>query len=154
MGIDGNMMTVTLVFSPDKEFVLMCLHEKQQMMNFIGGHVKELENNRVASYRELQEETGIKPEDINLKFVREEHTTSMAFGDGSSSSVFGLYVMAGVLDRDIELIEEKNYLTWISIYDIDTFIMRSMGFGNCYTYLMEAIQVLGIEYDKNKIVRS
>lgn len=136
------MMTLTLVFSEDKKFVLMCLHRKQNRMNYIGGKVEECEDNMTASYRELGEETGITKDDVDLRFVREEHATIAA--NNGFSNVFGLYVTAGILKRDVEIKDEKNPTTWISIDDLDTIAFKTMGFGNCYTYLCEAMDVLGI----------
>lgn len=45
--------TLTIVFNKDKTNVLMCMHNKQQMLNFIGGKVELNESQTEASYREL-----------------------------------------------------------------------------------------------------
>lgn len=146
------MMTVTLVFDQKCERVLMCYHQKQGLWNFIGGHVEEMEQPKCASYRELEEETGISRENIDLKFVREEHVTANNVNNGGSS-VWSLHVTAGILKNDVEFKEEKNPLMWISIYDLTTILLESTGNGNCWVFLRDACDVLGIQYDERKIVR-
>lgn len=146
------MMTVTLVFDDTKQFVLMCYHTKQGKWNFVGGHTEDMEQPMDASYRELDEETGITRNDIDLRFVREEHVSANGVNNGGSS-VWSLYVTAGILDKDVELCEEKNPLTWMSIYDLNTILLGTTGYGNCWVFLREACDILGIEYDESKIIR-
>lgn len=140
------MLTLTIILDKQHEYVLMCYHEKQKMMNFIGGKSKELETPMAASYRELEEETGITKDDVELKFVRCEQVTTNA-NVMVLSNCWHMYVTVGIIDdTQVELKEEKNPLTWISIADLDTLIGRTTGYGNCYTYLREAFDTLGLEY--------
>lgn len=135
------MMTLTLVFNQDATQVLMCRHRKQNAMNFIGGHVMQNEDPMDASYRELFEETGIGRDVITLKSVRVENVK--CFDPTYSNDQWELYVTAGILSEPVILEEEKNPLEWINIDDIETFIF-GFGYGNCYTYLREAENVLNI----------
>lgn len=133
------MYTLSLVFSHDKNNVLMCKHEKQNALNFIGGHVKEMELPHDASYRELFEETGISRDDINLLFVRHETVTSAASGN-----TWSMYITTGILTGDVDLVAEKNELVWVPIFDTETFI-NAYGFGNCLVFLREAMRIHNIE---------
>lgn len=135
------MMTLTLVFNKDFSKVLMCYHEKQHAYNFIGGYSTQGESEMDASYRELIEETGISKGAIELMFVRYEHVTCKSSYYKSPS--WSMMVTAGILKSDIELKPEVNRLEWVDIWDIDKLIYRSFGHGNCYTYLREALDILG-----------
>lgn len=130
--------TLTLIFNKQRDKVLMCWHKKQNALNFVGGKVKEFEDQREASYRELFEETGIGRNDIILKFIREETVR----GNGVIyTDNWNMYITYGVLEHDIVLKDEKNKLEWISIYDtrIDN---NSMGYGNCRIFLNEALEIM------------
>lgn len=132
-------MTLTIIFDKKQENVLMCFHSNQGMYNYIGGHIKHGENPVDASYREVKEETGIARDDINLHFVRRESVAcSKACYD---SAYWNLYVTAGILNKDVTLQQEKNPLHWVSLDDLDTILFDSFGYGNCYTYLQEALRV-------------
>lgn len=132
------MMTLSIVINPEHDRVLMCYHNKQHMWNFIGGHVEECEDSMDASYRELEEETGITREDIELMFVRHESVSS------SWCSPWMMYVTTGVLKKPVELKEEKNNLKWIELTDFKTIVDESFGFGNCLCFLRESLATLRI----------
>lgn len=127
--------TITLAFNSSMTHVLMCHHKKFGKLNFLGGHINPKESSMDASYRELEEESGITRNDINLKFVREEYVESAASGS------FSLYITAGVINKEIQVISEVNPLEWIDINDTDKFL-NAMGYGNCYNFLMESLEVL------------
>lgn len=130
------MFTLSIVFNKQMSHVLMCVHQKQGALNFIGGKVDASETNMDASYRELEEETGITRDDVSLEFIRQEAVTECT-GD-----VWNMYITAGVLNKDsIELHQEKNPLKWIPITDTFT-ILNSFHQGSCYTYMVLALQVL------------
>ncbi len=138
-----HMYTLTVVFDKDHNKVLMCKHSKQHMMNFIGGKIRDIEDPMHASYRELQEETGITKDDIDLKFVRcEQVTTAIRHG---ASCVWTIYVTTGVLNKDVELIPEKNRLKWISLKDFHNLLPSTFGNGNCLLFLNESADVLGFD---------
>ena len=133
------MMTLTLVFNYDMSKVLMCYHNKQRAYNFIGGHVEEGENPRDASYRELEEETGISKDDIELKFVRNESVTT------GYCQPWTMYVTTGILkNKDFVLVPEKNRLEWIDVNENEAFL-NAFGYGNCYMLMQEAMLVLSKE---------
>lgn len=128
-------MTLTVIFDKDIKHVLMCHHAKQNMLNYIGGKIRDVEQPLDASYREVEEETGITRDDIELFFIREEHVAR-------PNTCWRLHVTTGILNKDVTLIPEKNALQWVAIDDLDTILRKTFGNGNCYTYLVEALDVL------------
>lgn len=141
------MLSLSLIFNPTKDKVLMCFHKKIGQWNYIGGRSQNNETAWNLSYRELQEETGITSDDVTLTFVREEKTIATAdyYPMHHLSKDWDIFVTAGILKYDVELVEEKNHLKWIDIDDVEHFVHASAGLGNCYTYLLEAMDVLGIK---------
>ena len=60
---------VIMVYSPDLLHLLLCKRHQdpyQGLYNLVGGKIEPHETSEQAAYRELFEETGIKPEDIVL----------------------------------------------------------------------------------------
>lgn len=135
------MYTLSILFSHDKKRVLMCWHRKQEAYNFIGGKVRDMEPELDASYREVEEETGITKDDVELYFVRRESVTSMAYNKDYGHT-WSMYVTTGVLNKTVELRDGENQLRWIHIVQFRTIIDNTFGFGNCYNFLLEAIEVL------------
>lgn len=136
--------TLTIVFNKDKTHVLMLMHNKQQMLNYIGGKVEPNESQTEASYRELFEETGISEDDIRLHYVQ---TATEEFADGDSWS---LYVTTGVLEHDVELVPEKNDLVWVSIHNTGKLLSQTFGDGNCYVFMRRAVETLvrnGVDFN-------
>ena len=136
-------MVLTIIFDKTCEHVLMCFHSKQYMYNYVGGHIKPSEDPVEASYRELYEETGITKDDVNLAFVRRESVTCNS--RYYPQPCWNMTVMAGVLNKDVELKPEKNDLMWVDITDTNTLVLATFGNGNCYTYMKEALSILNLE---------
>lgn len=134
-------MVLTIVFAENMLSVLMCEHKKLGANNFIGGKIEDGETMMEASYRELYEETGITPEDVELRLVRHEITTSPVLGE------WDIYVTCGVLKHPVELREEKNKLFWADVYE-DEIFLEAYGNGNCANYLQEARLVLADEHTR------
>ena len=62
-------VNVILVYNKEQDKILMCKREKDPYkgkFNLVGGKVEPNENELNAAYRELQEETGVTRDDINL----------------------------------------------------------------------------------------
>ena len=98
-----------VVFNKDKSKVLFCKRVKEPFKgkyNFVGGKVENEEHSLHAAYRELEEETGISPEEIELYRMMDITYYHLDF-------VLELYV--GILQEDVELTEEVNPLEWLSI---------------------------------------
>lgn len=101
-------MNLIVVFSQDKTKLLMCERTKEPykgQLNLVGGKIEKDDDNLNESYRELQEETGITKDDIDLVYFMtcNYHTLNK-----------GLEIYYGVLNKDVELVEEVNKLVWVN----------------------------------------
>ena len=104
-------LNLIVVFSKDLKKVLFCIRSKEPykgLYNFVGGKVEENESNEDAAYRELFEETGISRNDIELDYFMDINY----FKYGNNIQVF-----YGILQNEVNLIEEKNKLEWLVIND-------------------------------------
>ncbi|MBO6244182.1 MAG: NUDIX hydrolase [Clostridia bacterium] len=104
-------LNLIVVFNDDLKKVLFCIRAKEPykgLYNFVGGKVEEGENNDVAAYRELFEETGISSKDIEL-----DHFMDLNYFKYGNN----LQVYYGILKHEVNLIEEKNKLEWVTIND-------------------------------------
>lgn len=104
-------LNLIVVFSKDLKKVLFCIRSKEPykgLYNFVGGKVEENESNEDAAYRELFEETGISRKDIELDYFMDINY----FKYGNNIQVF-----YGILQNEVNLIEEKNKLEWLVIND-------------------------------------
>ena len=98
-----------VVFNKEMDKVLFCIRAKEPykgLYNFVGGKVEEGESNDDAAYRELYEETGISREDIKL-----DHFMDISYFKYGNN----LQVYYGILDKEVNLIEEKNKLEWVTL---------------------------------------
>lgn len=62
-------MNVIIVYNNQEDKILMCLRKKDPykgLFNLVGGKVEPGESGLDSAYRELEEETGIRKEDIIL----------------------------------------------------------------------------------------
>lgn len=132
---------VVIVFDKDEKNILMCKREKEPYKgkyNLVGGKVEKDEEELSAAYRELEEESGIKPADIKLTHLMNFQYQMLDME---------LEVYAGKLDKKVSLVEEVNHLYWIdkneNFFDIDTFA----GEGNIGHMLKQ------VEYYKDKIFK-
>lgn len=101
-------MNLIVVFSQDKTKLLMCERTKEPykgQLNLVGGKIEKDDDNLNEAYRELQEETGIIKDDIDLVYFMtcNYHTLNK-----------GLEIYYGVLNKDVELVEEVNKLVWVN----------------------------------------
>lgn len=97
-----------VVYNKDKNKLLFCKRTKEPydgLYNFLGGKIEEDEDGLVSAYRELEEESGISKQDIKLNHM-------MDFTYYNQDCYVEVY--AGVLEYDIELIEEQHPLAWLS----------------------------------------
>ena len=65
-------LNVILVYNKNEDKILMCKREKDPYkgkFNLVGGKVEFGENELEAAYRELEEETGITKNEINLNNI-------------------------------------------------------------------------------------
>ena len=101
-------MNLIVVFNQDKTKLLMCERTKEpykEQLNLVGGKIEKDDDNLNEAYRELQEETGITKDDIDLVYFMtcNYHTLNK-----------GLEIYYGVLNKNVELVEEVNKLVWVN----------------------------------------
>lgn len=112
-------LNVILVYNKDMTKILMCKRTKEPYKgkyNLVGGKIEENESNIDAAYRELYEETSITKNDICIKpLMNFEYLCSE----------IELQVYAGILNKDVDVIDEVNKLYWIdansNFYDLNTY---------------------------------
>lgn len=121
----------------------MCKRAKNPYIgkyNLVGGKVEENEDELQAAYRELNEETGITNNDIELNAL-------MNFQYKVPD--FELEVYVGKLNKDVVLVEEVNELKWIdkneNFFDTEKFA----GDGNIGHILRHAEQNKNIYKKEN-----
>ncbi len=104
-------LNLIVVFNKNLDKALFCIRAKQPykgLYNFVGGKVEDGEENDSAAYRELFEETGISSNDIKL-----DHFMDLNYFKYENN----IQVYFGILQHEVNLIEEKNKLEWIMIDD-------------------------------------
>ena len=112
-------LNIILVYDKEKENILMCKRTKEPYkgkFNLVGGKIEENENHIDAAYRELEEETNITKHDITLIKL-------MDFKYEISEICLEVYM--GILNKDVDLIDEINPLSWIDVkenfFDMEKF---------------------------------
>ena len=128
---------VVMVFSPDGTKVLFCRRTKEPFLgklNMVGGRIEPGESDEDAAYRELEEESGIRREDIELLHVMDfiYRTEDME-----------LQVFAGQLLRETVLRAEENPLVWLDADENFFDYHRFAGNGNIGHILLQ-INAAGI----------
>lgn len=104
-------LNLIVIFNASLDKVLFCVRAKEPykgLYNFVGGKVEENESNDDAAYRELFEETGISNKDVEL-----DHFMDLNYFRYQNN----LQVYYGILNHEVNLIEEKNKLEWLTIND-------------------------------------
>ena len=117
-------LNVIIVFDKDENKILMCKRTKEPYkgkLNLVGGKVEKDEDELHAAYRELEEETGIKRDDIKLINV-------MNFNYKLQDMELEVY--AGKLNKDVKLVEEINKLVWVNKNDNFFDVEKYAGEGN------------------------
>lgn len=127
-------MNVIIVYNNQEDKILMCLRKKNPykgLFNLVGGKVEPGESGLDSAYRELEEETGIRKEDIIL-------TNLMNFEYKMSS--FQLQVYVGKLNKQIEVVEEVNKLYWIDVTENFFDMTKYAGEGNI-GHMLEQVKI-------------
>ena len=127
-------MNVIVVFDKDLKQTLMCKRTKEpymEMYNLVGGKIEKENDGLNEAYRELVEETNITKDDIELT-----HFMNLTYVKWNKE----LEVYYGVLNKDVELIEEVNKLEWVDINENFFDIPRYAGEGNI-GHIIEEIRI-------------
>lgn len=125
---------VVVVFDKDFEKTLMCKRTKEPykgMYNLVGGKIEKEDDGLNEAYRELYEETNISNEDISL-----EHFMNIEYI--SFNKMIEVYY--GVLNKEVQLVEEVNKLEWIMIDD-DFFDMNKYAGEGNIGHIIEEIKI-------------
>lgn len=125
---------VIVVFDKDLNKTLMCKRTKEpykDMFNLVGGKIEKENDGLNEAYRELYEETNITSEDISLiHFMNIEYVIFDKL----------IEVYYGVLNKEVNLIEEVNRLEWVSINDNFFDMNKYAGEGNI-GHIIEEIKI-------------
>ena len=127
-------MNVIVVFNKNFEKVLMCKRTKEPykgMYNLVGGKIEKENEGLNEAYRELEEETNIKRDDIDLI-----HFMNLTYIKWDKE----LEIYYGILKNEVELIEEVNKLDWVSSNDNFFDMNRYAGEGNI-GHIIEEIKI-------------
>ena len=104
-------LNLIVVFNKELDKGLFCIRAKEPykgMYNFVGGKAEEGETAEEAAYRELFEETGISEDDIKL-----DHFMDLTYYKYENY----ISVFYGILEHEVNLVEEKNKLEWVDLGD-------------------------------------
>jgi len=125
---------VIVVFSKDRKHTLMCKRAKEPykgMYNLVGGKIEKGNDGLGEAYRELEEETGITKEDISLTYFMNIEYVSFQKD---------LEIYFGILNKEVELIEEVNPLEWVDVEDNFFDMSKYAGEGNI-GHILEEIKI-------------
>ena len=125
---------VIVIFNKELDKTLMCKRTKEPYMgmyNLVGGKIEKDNDGLNEAYRELEEETNIKKEDIDLI-----HFMNLIYVKWDKE----LEVYYGKLNKEVELVEEVNKLEWINIDDNFFDMNKYAGEGNI-GHIIEEIKI-------------
>ena len=125
---------VIVIFNKEMNKTLMCKRTKEPyigMYNLVGGKIEKEDDGLNEAYRELAEETNIIKNDIELK-----HFMNIEYILFNKS----LEVYYGILNKEVELVEEVNKLEWVDINDNFFDMTKYAGEGNI-GHIIEEIKV-------------
>ena len=127
-------MNVIVIFDKNLNKTLMCKRTKEPYMgmyNLVGGKIEKENDGLKEAYRELEEETNIKKEDIDLI-----HFMNLTYVKWDKE----LEVYYGILNKEVNLIEEVNKLEWVPIDDNFFDMNKYAGEGNI-GHIIEEIKI-------------
>ena len=127
-------MNVIVIFDKNLSKTLMCKRTKEPymgMFNLVGGKIEKENDGLNEAYRELSEETNIKKEDVDLI-----HFMNLTYVKWDKE----LEVYYGILNKEVNLIEEVNKLEWVPIDDNFFDMKKYAGEGNI-GHIIEEIKI-------------
>ena len=125
---------VVVIFNKEMNKTLMCKRTKEPyigMYNLVGGKIEKENDGLNEAYRELVEETNISKNDVELK-----HFMNIEYVSFNKS----LEVYYGILNNEVELVEEVNKLEWVDINDNFFDMTKYAGEGNI-GHIIEEIKI-------------
>lgn len=127
-------MNVIAIFDKNKNKVLMCKRAKEPykgMYNLVGGKIEKENDGLNEAYRELKEETNIGKSDVKLI-----HFMNISYVKWDKE----LEVYYGILNKNVELVEEVNELEWVPVND-DFFNMNKYAGEGNIGHIIEKIKI-------------
>ena len=127
-------MNVIVVFDKNLQKTLMCKRTKEPYMgmyNLVGGKIEKLDDGLNEAYRELSEETNIQKSDVDLVYFM-----NLSYIKWNKE----LEVYYGILNKEVELVEEVNKLEWVDINDNFFDMNKYAGEGNI-GHIIEEIKI-------------
>ena len=127
-------MNVIVIFDKNLNKTLMCKRTKEPyigMYNLVGGKIEKENDGLNEAYRELSEETNIQKSDVELV-----HFMNLSYVKWNKE----LEVYYGVLNKEVNLIEEVNKLEWVPINDNFFDMTKYAGEGNI-GHIIEEIKI-------------
>ena len=127
-------MNIIVIFNKKINKVLMCKRTKEPyigMYNLVGGKIEKDNDGLNEAYRELEEETNIKKDDVKLIYFMD-----ISYIKWNKE----LEVYYGVLNKDVTLIEEVNKLEWVPIDENFFDMNKYAGEGNI-GHIIEEIKI-------------
>lgn len=127
-------MNVIVVFNKDLSKTLMCKRTKEPckgVYNLVGGKIEVPDDGLNEAYRELEEETNIHKSDIDLTYFMD-----IVYVKWNKE----LEVYYGILNKDVQLVEEVNKLEWVSASDDFFDMSKYAGEGNI-GHILEEIKI-------------
>lgn len=125
---------VIVVFDKTLKHTLMCKRTKEPyigMYNLVGGKIEKENDGLNEAYRELFEETNISKNDVELKhFMTIEYVSFNKL----------LEVYYGILNKEVDLVEEVNKLEWVDVNDNFFDMTKYAGEGNI-GHIIEEIKI-------------
>ena len=125
---------VIVVFDKNLKHTLMCKRTKEPyigMYNLVGGKIEKENDGLNEAYRELFEETNISKNDVELNhFMNIEYVSFDKL----------LEVYYGVLNKEVDLVEEVNKLEWVDVNDNFFDMTKYAGEGNI-GHIIEEIKI-------------
>ena len=125
---------VIVVFDKNLKHTLMCKRTKEPyigMYNLVGGKIEKENDGLNEAYRELFEETNISKNDVELKhFMNIEYVSFDKL----------LEVYYGILNKEVDLVEEVNKLEWVDVNDNFFDMTKYAGEGNI-GHIIEEIKI-------------
>lgn len=125
---------VIVIFDKEIKQTLMCKRTKEPYMgmyNLVGGKIEKENDGLNEAYRELEEETNIGKSDVSLV-----HFMNMDYLVFNKS----IEVYYGILNKDVELVEEVNKLEWVDVNDNFFDMNKYAGEGNI-GHIIEEIKI-------------
>ena len=125
---------VIVIFDKNMSNTLMCKRTKEPyigMYNLVGGKIEKDNDGLNEAYRELVEETNISRDDTVLT-----HFMNLEYVEFNKK----IEVYYGILNKDVELVEEINKLEWVDINDDFFDMTKYAGEGNI-GHIIEEIKI-------------